>query len=109
MVKIDASQNEFYDYKAKYYSQETKYVCPSRLDIKLEDKVKNQCKDIFKLFDIKGWARADFFIDEDYEPVFLEINTVPGMTLHSLVPMAASAIGIDFDQLCFKILETSIR
>ena len=109
LVKIDAGQNEFYDYEAKYYSQETKYVCPSGLDIKLEDKVKNKCTDIFKLFDIKGWARTDFFINEDYEPIFLEINTVPGMTLHSLVPMAASAIGINFDQLCLRILETSIR
>jgi D-alanine-D-alanine ligase len=107
LIKINASQERFYNYKAKYFSENTKYICPSGLDPKIERKIKKRCFNACKLFNIKGWGRIDFFIDQYDEPIILEINTVPGMTLHSLVPMAASEVGIDFDQLCLDILEMS--
>ena len=107
LIKIDASDEYFYNYEAKYFSDETKYICPSGLDPRVEERIQKRCFNACKLFAIKGWGRIDFFIDQNDEPVILEINTVPGMTTHSLVPMAASEVGIDFDQLCFDILEMS--
>jgi D-alanine-D-alanine ligase len=107
LIKIDASHEHFYNYEAKYFSDETKYICPSGLDLRVEERIQKRCFNACKLFAIRGWGRIDFFIDHNDEPVILEINTVPGMTTHSLVPMAASEIGIDFDQLCFDILEMS--
>ena len=108
LIKIDSGDEHFYNYEAKYFSNETKYICPSGLDPQVEERIQKRCFNACKLFAIRGWGRIDFFIDQNYEPVILEINTVPGMTTHSLVPMAASEVGIDFDQLCFNILEISI-
>ena len=107
LIKIDPSHERFYNYEAKYFSEDTKYICPSGLVPEVESKIKKSCLNACKLFDIRGWGRIDFFIDQYDEPVILEINTVPGMTTHSLVPMAASEVGIDFDQLCLDILEMS--
>jgi D-alanine-D-alanine ligase len=107
LIKIDPSHERFYNYEAKYFSKDTKYICPSELDPEIESKIKKSCFNACKLFDIRGWGRIDFFIDQYDEPVILEINTVPGMTVHSLVPMAASEVGVDFDQLCLDILEMS--
>ena len=107
LIKIDPSHERFYNYEAKYFSEDTKYICPSGLVPEVESKIKKSCLNACKLFDIRGWGRIDFFIDQYDELVILEINTVPGMTNHSLVPMAASEAGIDFDQLCFDILEMS--
>ena len=107
LIKIDPTQERFYNYEAKYFSEDTKYICPSGLAPEVESKIKKSCLNACKLFDIRGWGRIDFFIDQYDEPVILEINTVPGMTTHSLVPMAASEVGIDFDQLCLDILEMS--
>ena len=108
LIKIDPSHERFYNYEAKYFSEDTKYICPSGLNPTVEKKIKKRCLDACKLFNIRGWGRIDFFIDQYDEPVILEINTVPGMTTHSLVPMAASKVGIDFDQLCLDILEMSV-
>jgi len=107
LIKIDPTHERFYNYEAKYFSEDTKYICPSGLVPEVESKIKKSCLNACKLFDIRGWGRIDFFIDQYDEPVILEINTVPGMTTHSLVPMAASEVGIDFDQLCLDILEMS--
>ena len=107
LIKIDAGHEHFYNYEAKYFSDKTKYICPSGLDPQVEEKIQKRCFDACKLFAIRGWGRIDFFIDQNDDPVILEINTVPGMTIHSLVPMAASKVGIDFDQLCLDILEMS--
>ena len=107
LIKIDPSHERFYNYEAKYFSDETKYICPSGLEPQVEERIQKRCFNACKLFAIRGWGRIDFFIDHNNEPVILEINTVPGMTTHSLVPMAAFEIGIDFDQLCFDILEMS--
>ena len=108
LIKIDPTHERFYNYEAKYFSEDTKYICPSGLNPTVEKKIKKRCLDACKLFNIRGWGRIDFFIDQYDEPVILEINTVPGMTTHSLVPMAASKVGIDFDQLCLDILEMSV-
>jgi len=107
LIKIDPTHERFYNYEAKYFSEDTKYICPSGLAPEVESKIRKSCLKACKLFDIRGWGRIDFFIDQYDEPVILEINTVPGMTTHSLVPMAASEVGIDFDQLCLDILEMS--
>jgi len=107
LIKIETSHERFYNYEAKYFNEDTKYICPSGLDPTDENKIKKSCLNACKLFNIRGWGRIDFFIDQHDEPVILEINTVPGMTTHSLVPMAASKVGVDFDQLCLDILEMS--
>ena len=107
IIKIQAKNHEFYDYDAKYLSDETKYICPCGLDAEIEMAINEECERAFNLFNIKGWGRLDFFLDQHNAPVILEINTVPGMTTHSLVPMSAKEAGIDFESLCFEILKTS--
>ena len=107
IIKIQAKNHEFYDYDAKYLSDETKYICPCGLDAEIEMAINEECERAFNLFNIKGWGRLDFFLDQHNAPVILEINTVPGMTPHSLVPMSAKEAGIDFESLCFEILKSS--
>jgi len=107
IIKIQAKNHEFYDYDAKYLSDETKYICPCELDAEIEMAINEECERAFNLFNIKGWGRLDFFLDQNNAPVILEINTVPGMTTHSLVPMSAKEAGIDFESLCFEILKSS--
>ncbi|MBI73730.1 MAG: D-alanine--D-alanine ligase [Gammaproteobacteria bacterium] len=107
IIKIQAKNHEFYDYDAKYLSDETKYICPCELDAEIEMAINEECERAFNLFNIKGWGRLDFFLDQHNAPVILEINTVPGMTTHSLVPMSAKEAGIDFESLCFEILKSS--
>ena len=84
IIKIKAKNHEFYDYDAKYLSDETEYICPCGLDAEIENAINGECERAFNLFNIKGWGRLDFFLDDDSSPVILEINTVPGMTTHSL-------------------------
>ena len=72
----------------------------------VEEIIKKECLVIFELFNIKGWGRMDFFLNDENRPVILEINTVPGMTTHSLVPMAAKEQGIDINTLCLEILKS---
>ena len=107
IIKIQAKNHEFYDYDAKYLSDETKYICPCGLDAEIEMAINEECERAFNLFNIKGWGRLDFFLDQHNAPVILEINTVPGMTTHRLVPMSAKEAGIDFESLCFEILKSS--
>ena len=107
IIKIKAKNHEFYDYDAKYLSDETEYICPCGLDAEIENAINGECERAFNLFNIKGWGRLDFFLDDDSSPVILEINTVPGMTTHSLVPMSAKEAGINFESLCFEILKSS--
>jgi len=107
IIKIKAKNHEFYDYDAKYLSDETEYICPCGLDAEIENAINSECERAFNLFNIKGWGRLDFFLDDDSSPVILEINTVPGMTTHSLVPMSAKEAGINFESLCFEILKSS--
>jgi D-alanine-D-alanine ligase len=97
----------FYDYEAKYFRNDTKYHCPSGLPPEAEKHLASLAQSTFAAVGAEGWGRADFMMDKAGKPYLLEINTVPGMTDHSLVPMAARAVGIDFDQLVWHVLETS--
>ena len=97
----------FYDYQAKYFRNDTKYHCPSGLSADAEKHLANLAQATFAAVGAEGWGRADFMMDKAGKPYLLEINTVPGMTDHSLVPMAARALDINFEQLVWQVLETS--
>jgi D-alanine-D-alanine ligase len=97
----------FYDYQAKYFRTDTKYHCPSGLSAEAEKHLANLALATFTAVGAEGWGRADFMMDKAGKPYLLEINTVPGMTDHSLVPMAARALEISFEQLVWQVLETS--
>ncbi len=98
----------FYDYRAKYESDRTQYHCPGTSDTELEKRYGELALAAFAELGCCGWGRVDFMTGADGEPKVLEVNTVPGMTSHSLVPMAANKVGIDFAELCWRILETSV-
>ena len=94
-----------YDYQNKYFSDETQYLCPSQIPDALEKQVQQLVLDSYRALGCRGWARADVMVrDTDQKPFLLEINTSPGMTGHSLVPMAAAASGMPYEQLCVEIL-----
>jgi len=100
--------NEFYDYEAKYTSNTTQYHCPCGLSAEQEQALQALSLKAFKVLGGEGWGRVDLMLDQAGQPQLLEINTVPGMTDHSLVPMAAKQAGIDFDALVLRILDTSV-
>ncbi|MEO7916420.1 MAG: D-alanine--D-alanine ligase [Dokdonella sp.] len=99
---------EFYDYHAKYVADDTQYLCPG-LEGDAEDHVLALSLQAFNAIGCHGWGRVDVMRDRDGNNTLLEVNTTPGMTSHSLVPKAALAVGIEFDELCWRILETSWR
>jgi len=105
-IRIEAA-NAFYDYEAKYKRSDTKYHCPAGLSAQAEAHMASLALATFDAVGAEGWGRADFMADHTGRPLLLEINTVPGMTDHSLVPMAARAAGLDFEELCWQVLETS--
>ena len=105
-IRIETPQG-FYDYEAKYLRDDTRYLCPSGLSQPAEQHLASLALAAFAAAGGEGWGRADFMMDAAGRPLLLEINTVPGMTSHSLVPMAARAAGIDFDDLVWRVLETS--
>ena len=98
----------FYDYHAKYESEQTRYICPGTSSPDEEQRYRELAIAAFEAVGASGWGRVDFMTGSDDEPQILEVNTVPGMTSHSLVPMAAREAGIDFEELCWRVLETSI-
>jgi D-alanine-D-alanine ligase len=98
---------EFYDYHAKYVAEDTKYICPG-LDDAAETEIRALAFSAFQAAGCSGWGRVDLMRDRAGKFFLLEVNTTPGMTSHSLVPKAAKAVGIDFAELCWKILETSV-
>ena len=99
---------EFYDYQAKYFRNDTQYHCPSGIDADAEAELQAAALAAFRVTDCAGWGRVDFMRDPaSGQFYFIEINTTPGMTDHSLVPMAARQSGIDFEELVWRILETS--
>ena len=109
LIRLE-TPHELYDYEAKYADGAgTRYHCPCGLDERTEAAFKRLARLAFDMLGASGWGRVDFICDEAGDPYFLDVNTAPGMTSHSLVPMAAQAIGIDFDALVWRILETSIR
>ena len=100
---------EFYDYEAKYNSTTTQYHCPCGLNAEQEKQLQELALQASDIVGVEGWARVDVFIDQNGQVQLIEVNTVPGMTDHSLVPMAAKQAGINFNELVWRILETSIR
>lgn len=104
IVEIIAPQGN-YDYEHKYVSNDTQYVCPAQLDADTTRKVMQLAEQAYDLLGCEGWGRADFMLDEQGQPWLLEMNTSPGMTSHSLVPMGAKAAGISYADLCLSILE----
>jgi D-alanine-D-alanine ligase len=105
-IRIETPRT-FYDYDAKYFRTDTRYFCPSGLSASAEAHLAQLALAAFEACGASGWGRADFMMDAAARPQLLEINTIPGMTSHSLVPMAAQAVGIDFAELCWRVLETS--
>jgi len=100
---------EFYDYHAKYLSDDTRYLCPAPVDDDLRARLQHLALLAFAAIGVRQWGRVDFMLDADGAPQLLEINTLPGMTTHSLVPMAAQAVGIGFDELCWRLLECTME
>ena len=103
MIRLETDR-KFYDYVAKYKSDDTRYICPCGLDTSVEQELGAIMLDAFDAIGASGWGRVDFLLDTDGRPWLIEANTVPGMTSHSLVPMAAKQAGIDFNELVIEIL-----
>ncbi|MGE5652407.1 MAG: D-alanine--D-alanine ligase [Bacillota bacterium] len=107
IVEIRAPQGN-YDYQNKYFSDDTKYLCPAPLDEALTVRIQDIAVKAYNALGCSGWARVDFMLRAtDNEPFLLEINTSPGMTGHSLVPMAAKAAGVSYEDLCVEILRSA--
>ena len=104
MIRLH-TDNDFYDYQAKYVSNDTQYICPCGLSENHETELAGMMMQAFKSVMAKGWGRVDFMLDSDNQPWLIEVNTVPGMTDHSLVPMAANHAGISFEELVLNILQ----
>jgi D-alanine-D-alanine ligase len=100
--------NAYYDYHAKYVADTTQYICPG-LEGAAEDELRALALNAFVAAGCSGWGRVDVMRDRAGANFLLEVNTSPGMTSHSLVPKAARAIGIEFDDLVWRVLETSLR
>lgn len=107
MIRLE-TENRFYDYEAKYELDTTQYLIPCGLDSQRENRFQQLAKSAFDATGAAGWGRVDLMVDEDDQPWLIEVNSVPGMTSHSLVPMAANAVGIDFEKLVWKILEQTL-
>lgn len=106
-IRIE-SNAEFYDYQAKYFSDQTQYLCPSELSASREQELQTLCLKAFDSVGCRGWGRVDVMVDRAGQFQLLEVNTVPGMTSHSLMPMAAKAAGLSFDQLVETILRGAL-
>jgi D-alanine-D-alanine ligase len=107
-IKLEPNA-EFYDFDAKYKANDTRYLCPCGLSEAEEAELKRLAKDAFDSLGCKGWGRVDVMADKDGHFFLLEVNTSPGMTSHSLVPMAASKAGRSFERLVLDILTLSIN
>lgn len=103
-IKIEPA-TEYYDYQAKYFRDDTVYRCPSGLSEEVEQRARALCLQAFRVLGGQGWGRVDFLMDEEGGIYLLEVNTNPGMTSHSLVPMAARAQGISYEDLCLNVLD----
>ena len=104
LVRIVAPQGN-YDYQNKYFTDDTKYFCPSGVRAEVEDEIRAVTLKCFRVLGCRGWGRADVMLRADGTYSFLEMNTSPGMTGHSLVPIAAKAAGLSYADLCVRILE----
>jgi len=104
LIRIEAPGGN-YDYQNKYFTDDTKYYCPAGVRADLEDEIRAVALKSFRVLGCRGWGRADVMLRPDGTYSFLELNTSPGMTGHSLVPMAAKAAGMSYADLCVRILE----
>lgn len=108
LIKLETPR-EFYDYEAKYHADDTRYICPAGLPNSREEEIAKIGLAAFDALGASGWGRVDFMVDRYHRPWLIELNTVPGMTDHSLVPMAAKHAGVSFEELVLRILATSFR
>jgi len=104
VIEIVAPQGN-YDYQHKYFSDDTQYLCPAPLAQVLATEIAEIAVQAYRALGCEGWGRADLMLDQNNRPWLLEMNTSPGMTGHSLVPMAAKAIGMSYPELCMQILK----
>jgi len=104
IIKIEPA-TDWYDYEAKYKRDDTRYLCPCGLPQAKEMQIRAEALEAFRMLDGRGWGRVDFLMDEEGKHYFLEVNTAPGMTDHSLVPMGARAAGMDYAALVRRVLE----
>ena len=104
VIEIVAPQGN-YDYQHKYFSDDTQYLCPAPLEQTLATEIAEISVKAYRALGCEGWGRADLMLDQNNRPWLLEMNTSPGMTGHSLVPMAAKAIGMSYPELCMQILK----
>lgn len=104
IIKIEPA-SEWYDYEAKYNRDDTRYLCPCGLPEAKEMEIRKGALEAFRILGGRGWGRVDFLMDEDGNHYFLEVNTAPGMTDHSLVPMAARVNGMEYPALVRRVLE----
>jgi D-alanine-D-alanine ligase len=106
LIRVETPR-AFYDYRAKYVAISTRYICPCGLSAKQEKKIQEKALQAFCILGCSGWGRVDLMLNKQRVPYFIEVNTVPGMTDHSLVPMAACAAGLSFEDLVMRILESA--
>ncbi len=104
IIKIEPA-SEWYDYEAKYNRDDTRYLCPCGLPVEKEALIRKEALEAFRILGGRGWGRVDFLMDEAGQHYFLEANTAPGMTDHSLVPMAARVAGMPYPELVRRVLE----
>jgi len=104
LIRLETPR-DFYDYEAKYVADDTRYICPCGLPAAQEREIQVAVLRAFDVLGCRGWGRVDLMLDRAGAPYFLEVNTSPGMTDHSLVPMAARQAGMPFEDLCVRILE----
>jgi D-alanine-D-alanine ligase len=106
LIKLETPR-EFYDYEAKYIANDTRYIVPCGLSAARERDIQALCLRAFRALGCSGWGRVDLMLNRQGRAFLLEVNTAPGMTDHSLVPMAARAVGISYEDLCLRILEAA--
>jgi D-alanine-D-alanine ligase len=104
LIKLETPR-DFYDYEAKYLADDTRYIVPCGLPAKKERELQELCLEAFRALGCSGWGRVDLMLGKRGRPYLLEVNTSPGMTDHSLVPMAARAVGLSYEDLCLEILK----
>jgi D-alanine-D-alanine ligase len=108
LIKLETT-NEFYDYEAKYLADDTVYTCPSGLDDAQVAEINSMVSDTIRATGVCGWGRVDLMIDGNYKPWIIEVNTVPGMTDHSLIPMAGRTAGLEMPDLVLSILAATLK